>query len=68
VPLPAAAPDFTHRRYTHRGHVATNTLPAAMHLPSKGLVGHWSGEGDARDSAGRNHGIIKAPSPEYGGI
>ncbi|MDP6633713.1 MAG: LamG domain-containing protein [Phycisphaerae bacterium] len=41
------------------GTIARAQRPAALHLPQKGLVGHWSGEGDARDSVGRNHGIIK---------
>ena len=39
--------------------VARAQTPAATNLPQKGLVGHWSGEGDARDSAGQNDGIVK---------
>lgn len=39
--------------------IAKAQTPAVPNLPQKGLVGHWSGEGDARDSAGQNHGIVK---------
>ncbi|MBC8875075.1 MAG: LamG domain-containing protein, partial [Planctomycetes bacterium] len=28
-------------------------------VPKKGLVAHWAAEGDARDSAGQNHGALK---------
>ena len=34
------------------------SAPAARSLPRKGLVAFWAGEGNARDSAGANHGRL----------
>ncbi|KPK50812.1 MAG: hypothetical protein AMK72_01300 [Planctomycetes bacterium SM23_25] len=34
------------------------SAPAAWGLPRKGLVAFWAGEGNARDSAGANHGKL----------
>ena len=36
---------------------AASDVPA--NVPKKGLVAHWAAEGDARDSAGQNHGALK---------
>ena len=33
-------------------------IPAARGLPRRGLVAFWSAEGNARDSAGKNHGKL----------
>ena len=33
--------------------------PAARGLPQEGLVAFWAGEGNAADSVGKNHGVLK---------
>lgn len=53
--LPALVGPLAHAQTTP----AATTHPMVDYLPREGLVALWSAEGDARDSAGENHGKLK---------